>query len=91
MKLIYKILFLYFFLFNHSYPQFYAEDVISPFVIEFMKIADEFAKSFDQEQGIYKIEFLARRPKLGLSLGTLPILKYETTNANSTAIIAKLK
>lgn len=57
MNLLYKTIVFLFLLFSNAYPQFYAEDVISPFVIEFMEIADEFAKSFDQVQGIHKMEF----------------------------------
>jgi len=57
MKSLYKILIFSFLLFNNAYPQFYAEDEISPYIIEFMEKANEFSKSFDQVQGIHKIKF----------------------------------
>lgn len=57
MKSLYKIIFFLFLLFSNAYPQFYAKDEISPFVIEFMELANEFSKSFDQAQGLYKMEF----------------------------------
>ncbi len=57
MKSLYKILIFSFLLFSNAYPQFYTEDEISQFVIEFMEIADEFSKSFDPVQGLLKMEF----------------------------------
>lgn len=47
MKFIFKTIFLSFFLFGNTFSQFYAEDEISPYIIEFMEIANELAKSFD--------------------------------------------
>ena len=41
MNFLYKTLIFLFFLFSNAYPQFYADSVVSDYVIEFMKIADE--------------------------------------------------
>jgi len=55
MNFLYKTLIFLFFLFSNTYPQFYADSVVSDYVIEFMKIADDFAKQNDPEKGVYKI------------------------------------
>jgi hypothetical protein len=41
MNFLYKTLIFLYFLFSNAYPQFYADSVVSDYVIEFMKIADE--------------------------------------------------
>lgn len=54
MIFLYKTLIFLFFLFSSAYPQFYADSVVSDYVIEFMEIADEFAKQIDPERKVYK-------------------------------------
>jgi hypothetical protein len=55
MNFLYKTLIFLFFLFSNIYPQFYADSVVSDYVIEFMEFADEFAKQYDPERGVFKI------------------------------------
>jgi hypothetical protein len=57
MKTILKVIAFFFLITCNSFSQLYTEDEISPYVIEFMEIADEFSKSFNQVQGIYIMEF----------------------------------
>jgi len=54
MKIILKFIAFFFLITCNSFSQFYAEDDISLYVIEFMEIADEFAKQNDPEKKIYK-------------------------------------
>ena len=56
MKIIFKIVTISIFLTNHSFPQFYAEDEISSYIIEFMEIADEFSKLYGPGTDTSKIE-----------------------------------
>lgn len=55
MKYCSKLILALFLFSNFSFSQFYEEDEISPYIIEFMEIADEFAKQNDPENKIYKI------------------------------------
>ena len=48
MKPIYKTIVSFLFLVSSSYPQFYAEDEVSSYIIEFMKIADETAIDYNE-------------------------------------------
>ena len=54
MKTILKVIAFFFLITCNSFSQFYTEDEISPYVIEFMEIADEFAKQIDPERKVYK-------------------------------------
>jgi hypothetical protein len=57
MKIILIVIAFFFLIPCNSFSQFYADSVVSDYVIEFMEIADEFSKSFDQVQGVYNMEF----------------------------------
>lgn len=57
LKLNCKIVILSFFLFCNTYSQFYGEEEISPSVLEFMEIANEFSKSYDPVTNSSNMEF----------------------------------
>lgn len=54
MKILLYISILLFYLGTYSFPQFYADSVIPAYIIEFMKIADETAKSIDSIGKVHK-------------------------------------